>query len=189
MNIRTLGPIDEHLLPECLELLERTQGRNVCNLAYLKKLISTENGLLLVVQDDEQHIVAVAGAQILDNTNFQYYLPFGEEIVHTLNSSKVGSFCTMSVHEKLQGQGYGQKLSALRLEWLKTNACDVVVGITWVSGLGHHSGRVFEKLGFRAVNKVENFFVESSIRDNLLCPVCVVAPCYCPGIMYFRTLS
>ncbi len=189
MNIRALNHRDEHLLPECLELLESTQGRNVSNLEYLKKILSPEKGLLLVLENDQQHILAVAGAQILDNHTFEYYLPFGEEIVKRLKNAKVGSLSTMSVHPSLQGQGWGKKLLKTRMDWLEEQGRDVLVGISWVSGSEHNSAKVFERLGFTVINKVENFFVQSSLNTNLLCPVCITAPCFCAGILYVKELE
>lgn len=189
MNIRALNHSDEHLLPECLELLESTQGRNVSNLDYLKKILSPEKGLLLVLENDQQHILAVAGAQILDGVTFEYYLPFGEEIVEKLRASKVGSLSTMSVHKSVQGQGWGQRLLKARMDWLAAQGRNVLVGISWVSGTQNNSANVFQKLGFKAIREVENFFVESSRRDNLLCPTCITAPCYCPGILFVKELE
>lgn len=189
MKIRVLNQSDEHLLPECLELLERTQGRNVCNRDYLKKILSPEKGLLLVLENDQQHILAVAGAQILEGSTFEYYLPFGEEIVEKLRASKVGSLSTMSVHESIQGQGWGQRLLKARMDWLETQDRDVLVGISWVSGGNNNSAHLFKKLGFRAIKKVEHFFVESSRRDNLLCPTCTTVPCYCAGILFVKELE
>lgn len=186
MHIYTLTPQDEHLLPDCLELLERTQGRNVSSLKWLTKSLHSEDGLILVLLS-EQKIMGVAGARVLRPPH-DYYLPFGLEIVEKMNSCQVGSFSTMGIHEDLQGKGWGQKLAIQREEWLKSKGCNLLVGISWMSGLAHTSNRVFEKRGFKKVRELKDFFVESSVTENLICPVCQNPPCYCPGAMYAKEI-
>lgn len=186
MKLKALMLQEQSLLPECLILLERTQGTNVCNLDYLTGLLTDEMGKLFVCFNDQSEIIAVAGAQVLLAGNFEYYRPFGEETFSLMNRSKVGSFCTMSVREDFQGKGLGVKLAQARERWLISEGCNLLVGISWVSGQSNNSANVFRKMGFKAVKEIKDFFVESSHSTNLLCPVCKTPPCTCPGVLFTK---
>jgi GNAT superfamily N-acetyltransferase len=135
----------------------------------------------------DAEIVGVGVTQIIDN--FEYYRPFDSNIETELSTKRVGSFSTLAINESNQGQGLGQRLSMLRLDWLKDQGCQVVVGVSWVSGLSHTSNRVFEKMGFSAVKKVDHFYKESSIKHPFECPGCFKAPCTCSAILYRRTID
>ncbi len=186
MKLKNLSSEDMEFLPACLNLLERTQGVNVSSLDYLKQLVNSPTGSLFAYFDGNNEVIAVAGAKVLENDTFDYYAPFGDDATALMKRSRVGSFCTMSVREDFQGQGLGLKLSLKREQWLKDQGCNLLVGISWVSGQSNNSARVFKKLGFRVVKEIENFFVVSSVTDALLCPVCKTPPCTCPGILFLK---
>lgn len=189
MKFKVLTLQEQFFLPECLVLLERTQGTNVCNLDYLTGLLTEEVGRLFVYFNDQSEIIAVAGAKVLPSGSFEYYRPFGEETFSLMNRSKVGSFCTMSVREDFQGKGLGMKLALAREEWLVSQGCNLLVGISWVSGQNNNSANVFKKMGFKAVKEIKDFFVESSHLTNLLCPVCKTPPCTCAGVLFTKEVS
>lgn len=184
-EIRVLTNADEGIFPDALELLNRTQGRDLFAPDYLSRKTSSPDvrvfgGFL------DQELVAVAVAEFIDN--FDWYLPF-DPTMSRHNGTTAGSFSTLCVKENLQGQGIGQALSQKRLEFLKSRKIPFIVGCSWVSGLTHTSDRVFEKMGFKAVNKVEHFFRESSIQKAFSCPGCNVHPCSCSAILYRLDIS
>lgn len=181
ITIRQITSRDSEHFPEALELLNRTQGRDLFKPDYLQ--IRTEDPYSYVLGAfQEKQLVGLGIAQVIDQ--FEYYKVFDSKIVAELSQKKVGSFSTLCIHESLQGKGIGQKISQLRLEWLKSQGCEVILGNSWVSGLAHTSNRVFEKMGFKPVKKVENFFVESSLKEPFDCPGCKLAPCRCAAILY-----
>jgi GNAT superfamily N-acetyltransferase len=186
MEIRQLTIADAQYFEDALELLNRTQGRDLFNPTYMSRRISDPLSYVVGAFRDNQ-ILAVGVAQVLHSVEF--YLVFDAEIVNVLQNKVVGSFSTLCVHESLRGQGIGQKISQMRLDWLKDRGCEVVLGISWVSGLAHTSNRVFEKLNFKAVKRVENFFYQSSIDSPFVCPGCGGPPCTCPAILYRLEIS
>lgn len=165
--------------------MERTQGTHVVDDNYFIKAITDPDSYCLFAFDDEKLIGGAVAGLIKE---FDFYLPFGIDIVEKMKSSRVGSFSIMGFDENHQGKGLGQQLSKKRLEWVKSKNCNLIVGISWVSGLSHTSDRVFEKMGFRAHNKVEGFFEEWSILRKLQCPVCGNPPCKCAGILYVKEI-
>ncbi|MEK6555360.1 MAG: GNAT family N-acetyltransferase, partial [Bdellovibrionota bacterium] len=179
IKIRHLTLAERHLLPEILDLLNRTQGQGLFNTAYVEKFINTgflneetssgakdksgrdncKGRMFLAFENNqpktavtkpathdvfsEANLIGAAGAELI--SNYDYYLPFEANLNEKFAGKIVGSFATMTVHEKYQGQGIGQKLSQARLNWLKEMKADYIIGVSWVSGLKHTSARVFEK--------------------------------------------
>lgn len=181
LEIRPLSSKDSNLFPEATEILNRTQGRDLFPKNYLSELVVDPRARIFAAFIDSR-LMGLGVAQLI--TDFKYYERFDENISTELAGKIVGSFSTMAMHEDAQGKGIGQKISQLRLNWLREQGCVVILGNSWVSGLKHTSDRVFEKMGFRAIKKVENFFVESSLKNPFDCPGCKVHPCSCAAILY-----
>lgn len=176
-----MGPHDSRYFKEGLDLLNRTQGLNLFDEKYLVE--KTADASALVVGAYEYgNLLGIGVAQVI--SDFRYYLPFDSKIVEDLASKKVGSFSTLSVQESHQGTGIGSAISKFRMNWLRDQNCEVVIGVSWVSGNTHTSNHTFEKSGFRKVKRVEDFFHDSSLKDPFICPTCGVPPCRCPAILY-----
>ncbi len=186
MIFRQLTSSDKAYFSEAVELLNRTQGRDLFPIDYLDLRTHDENSFVVAAIKNES-IISVGVAQLIHD--FEFYLPFDSSITTELENKKVGSFSTLCVHEDYQGKGIGQKLSQLRLQWLREKKCEVVLGVSWVSLKAHTSDRVFEKLGFRKVRRVEKFFVQWSLKKPFICPTCGNPPCECAAIMYRLELS
>lgn len=178
---RQLTTEDSDYFSEALELLNRTQGRDLFDSDYLNLRTSDPKSYVVAAFSD-QKLVALGVAQLIDS--FEYYLDFDSEIVEELKDKKVGSFSTLCVLESLQSKGVGQALSKYRLDWIKKHNCEVILGISWVSGLKNTSDRVFSKMGFNPVKKVEKFFYQSSLEKPFECPGCGSPPCECGAILF-----
>lgn len=185
IEFKEVSTYSDQLCTEWVSLMERTQGTNVVSKGYFENAVTDPNSFCICAFDDGVFVGSAVATLIHE---FDFYLPFGTDIVEKMKSSRVGSMSIMGIHESYQGKGLGQKLSQKRLEWLKSHNCNLVVGISWVSGLAHTSNRVFEKTGFTAYNKLDGFFREWSEKRNLICPVCGNPPCNCPAILYVKEL-
>ncbi len=179
--IRQLTTKDSTHFPEGIELLNRTQGRDLFPPNYLEERTKDPKSYVIAAFDRSQ-LIGVSIAQLI--TNYDYYLPFVSNTNELFKNKKVGSFSTMCTHESYQGKGIGRLMSQKRLEWVKEQKCDVVVGVSWVSGLKHTSNRVFEKIGFSPVRQVDKFYLQQSIDHPFECPGCNVLPCICSAILY-----
>ena len=184
--IRPLLPTDQPLFPDGVKLLNRSQGEDLFAPDYLANRASDPLSYVVGAVANNA-LVAIGVASLIDT--FDYYKPFDEEIGLELAKKRVGSFSTLCVVESMRGRGIGQSLSQLRLDWLQEKKCEVILGVSWVSGLGHTSDRVFEKLGFHAVKKAELFYYKSSIEKPFFCPGCRAAPCICAAVLYRRNLK
>jgi GNAT superfamily N-acetyltransferase len=181
MQIRPITKLDQPYFVDALELLNRTQGRDLFNSTFMERRTSDPLSFVAGAFDGKR-LIGLGVAQVLHE--LEYYLVFDPNIVQDLSDKVVGSFSTLCVEESLQGQGIGQKISKLRMDWIKAKQCEVILGISWVSGLAHTSNRVFEKLGFKPVSQVDNFFYKSSIDNPFVCPGCGNPPCTCAAILY-----
>ncbi len=186
MTILEITDPDSPLLTQARDLLERTQGRNVCTLDYLKTAANSGDELFLIGMMHGK-LIAAAVAKVLRG-DFEYYRPFGDRFLIDWARHSVGSLSILSVAEGHRGEGYGQLLGHARLRWLKSKGCDKAVGVSWMSGLAESSARVFEKIGMTQVALVTDFYVKFSVKIDLQCPVCGKPPCYCAAALYERTL-
>ncbi len=175
------------LIAHALELLERTQGRNVCSLDSLKTAASSPDEFLVVGMLGGK-LMAAAAAKVLAG-DFEYYRPFGDRFLIDWARHSLGSLAFSSVAEGHRGEGYGQALGRVRLQWLKRRRCDKVVSVSWVSGLPDTSARVLEKLGLKEVAQVADFYMKSSVQIDLHCPVCGKPPCHCAAALYEGTIA
>jgi hypothetical protein len=118
IQIIRAGPGHSSLFPECLALVDRTQGKGIFALDYFERCTSDSDKLILLALLDGS-LVGVAGARVLPQDGFDYYLPFGREVVlHLFQHHRVGLMSTASVVEALQGQGIGQELTRRRIQWM-----------------------------------------------------------------------
>lgn len=181
ITIRALTLKDSSVFAEAVELLNRTQGVGLFPSDYLHGLVGNPDAQVYAAFEDRD-LVGLGVAQEIET--FEYYLPFDPSICERLAKERVGSFSTMAIKESLQGMGIGKEIGLKRLEWLRARGCTVIVGVSWVSGLRHTSNRVFEKIGFRAVRRVDDFYRASSLEKPFECPGCRAAPCACPAILF-----
>jgi ribosomal protein S18 acetylase RimI-like enzyme len=178
------------LLPECLALVERTQGKGIFEPDYFGRCASGEGDRLLLIALYEGKLAGVATARVLPENDFDYYVPFGKEAVEQLfQQHRVGSMETASVTESLQGQGIGQELARHRIRWLSEAGCTAMIGVSWESGLANTSDRVFRKLGFERLSQVKGFYADDSVRRGFICPVCGLPPCRCSASLYVKYID
>ena len=181
LEISALQQSDPYIINAALRLMNRTHGEGLFDSNYLVSRIRSGDSLVLVGHLDRK-FAAVGCAEIVKD--FDYFLPFDPGIEDRLNGQKVGLLRTLSVQEEYQGQGFGKQMTQCRTQWLIEQGCGTILGVSWVSGLAHTSSRVFEKLGFRTVKRVDHFFREQAIRQPFDCPGCQVQPCECAAILY-----
>jgi len=191
-KLRILRRGSEHLslFPECLALVDRTQGKGICAPDYFGRCASGEGDRMLFIALLEGKLAGVATARVLPEDGFEYYAPFGREPVQQLfQRHQVGSMEIVSVAESLQGQGIGQELTRHLIRWLSEAGCTAVIGVSWESGLANTSDRVFTKLGCERVSQVKGFYVDISVRRGFICPVCGSPPCRCSASLYVKYID
>ncbi len=183
ITYQTLLDAKNETLKNGVDLLNQLQGEGLFAPNYLELGVQDPHSYI-VGAFDNQRLIGVAVAQVLDNLD--YYTLLNEDFVKNHRHKKVGSLSTMSVHEDYQGQGIGQKLAKLRMEWLKDQGCQMTIGVSWVSGKKHTSDRVFLKMGFQEIGRHPTFYAQASLEKHFICPTCGEPPCLCPAILFAK---
>lgn len=100
----------------------------------------------------------------------------------------VAYFKSILITRKLQGQGWGSRLSQKSIEVLKKMGNTAIVCHSWRESFNNSSTRYLEKLGFKPLAEHKNFW--SGI--NYHCSRCGTPPCQCTAlemILYLRSGS
>ena len=184
--IKQLSSKDQQYFPYFLDLFDRTQGRLLFLPNYFDERTKDKNSFVIGAFVDDKP-VGISVAQVIND--FSYYLPFDPDINKKLSGKIVGSFASASVDPKLQGHGIGKMMASKRLEWLKSMNCDIILGVSWVSGNTHTSDRVFEKSGFKIIARCDDFYVQQSYERKFICARCGAPPCTCGAIFYQLKLT
>ena len=95
-----------------------------------------------------------------------------------LPSEEVGYFKSLFIDSRLQGQGWGPKLSNLSLEAMTKLGAKGVVCHSWKESPNNTSIRYLEKYGFQKVAEHPKFW--ASIPYD--CTICKKPPCQCTGV-------
>ena len=97
---------------------------------------------------------------------------------------KVGYFKSLFVDKKLQGQGWGPKLSAIAIEQMKKAGADALVTHSWNESPNNSSTRYLESIGFKTLGKHRNFWS----KVDYLCTGCHVKPCTCSADEMYKNI-
>lgn len=103
-----------------------------------------------------------------------------EKWPHSLNETAY--FQSLFLSAKVQGQGWGAKLSQASIDVLKTVGARGVVCHSWKESPFNSSSRYLEKMGFKII--AEHPLYWSEVNYN--CSRCLKPPCQCTALeMYF----
>lgn len=96
---------------------------------------------------------------------------------------EVAIFHASAVREQWEGKGIGSALMHARLELAREAGVDSAIGTAWIRPHTVDSSVLFEKMGFEAMDTVEDFY--RSLDDERECPDCGT-PCECAARIYVR---
>lgn len=92
-------------------------------------------------------------------------------------------FQSLFLSEKIQGQGFGSKLSEASIEVLKSIGAKGVVCHSWKESPGGSSTKYLEKMGFQRIKEHPLYWQ----HVNYNCTRCLKPPCQCTAIeMYYE---
>lgn len=92
-------------------------------------------------------------------------------------------FQSLFLSDKIQGQGFGSKLSEASIEVLKSIGAKGVVCHSWKESPGGSSTKYLEKMGFQRIKEHPLYWQ----HVNYNCTRCLKPPCQCTAIeMYYE---
>ena len=111
---------------------------------------------------------------------------------HGLNPSKwphaledTGYFQSLFLSDKVQGQGWGSKLSLASIEVLKKTGARGVVCHSWKESPFNSSSKYLEKMGFEKVAEHPLYWQDVEYK----CTRCLKPPCHCTAIEMFLEIG
>jgi GNAT superfamily N-acetyltransferase len=182
----TLGELSADHIEQALNVLNEALGARSYSAAGLEQEIHDPRTYVLEARAVDGALIGVASARVLAPDGLSIYAQFGEGS-RILDGHCVGSLNASAVVPAYRGRGLGSALARARLLWLEAQGCDMVVGLSWLSGLAHTSKPVFERYGFTAVGRSDEIYTRLSIEHDFDCPTCGY-PCHCPGLLFVRSL-
>lgn len=103
----------------------------------------------------------------------------------SLSGFKIGLIKSVAVKPEYRHQGIGTDLTIESMVRLKKMSCDFFLAVSWVSNRPDSSQKMFEKLGFKNILSIPDYWTEESIKEGYLCPNCR-NPCHCTANFYLR---
>lgn len=99
-------------------------------------------------------------------------------------SEKVGYFKSLFVDKRLQGQGWGPKLSEVSIQQMKKAGAEAVVVHSWQESPNNSSTRYLESIGFQSLGKHGKFWEKVDYE----CAGCNEKPCTCSADEMYKRI-
>ena len=118
-------------------------------------------------------------AMELDRT--KYETPFRVDLGSI--PTPVAEFNQILIEPRYRQQGLASQLAASVIEWVSSKSVGYIIGVSWQHGQPGHSGRLFERGGFRKLGECKGFYRQFHEQSAQRCTVCR-GTCNCIAILY-----
>ncbi len=183
-NVKRLEKISDDLVNKSIQLLNSTGGNGQIRFDDLKRMLPHPQcfvaGAFL-----EDELIGISLAFIMRPEAINYYNQFSSSFEETYGTYKLGQMHSVAVEPKLQGQGVGSLLLAIRLEWLKREACDYAVAVSWDNGQPNSSKHLFTKFQFEKIKEIPGFYQKNLRKESKQCIFCGDT-CNCKAILFIK---
>ncbi|MDO8460937.1 MAG: N-acetyltransferase [bacterium] len=189
-RISDIKALDKLLLKQASEIYDISLGQKYIPFQDLLRYAANPDLFVLLGTTIDQTLLGIMLAYPLENeTVNEYTHVFKEYNLPILFSDfKVGLIKSVAVRPAYRHQGIGTKLTIESMIRLKEMSCDSFLAVSWVSNRPDSSQKMFEKLGFKNILSIPDYWTEDSIKEGYLCPNCG-NPCHCTAIFYLYTPS
>ncbi len=186
-KIRDITTSDDLLLKQASTIYDISLGQGYISPEDLMRYVSNPDSFILLGAVINQTLIGVMLAYPLDQeTSRKYTYTFQEHnLPIPLSDFKIGLIKSVSVRPEYRHRGIGTQLTIESMVRLKSMPCDFFLAVSWVSNKPDSSQKMFEKLGFKNILSINDYWTQESIKEGYLCPNCG-NPCHCTAIFYFR---
>lgn len=186
-RINDIKASDNQLLKQASEIYDISLGQNYIPSEDLSKYASDPKRFILIGAIINQTLLGVMLAYPLDKKTAEEYTHALQQhnIPTTLPENAVGLIKSLAVRPEYRHRGIGTKLTIESIVRLKEMSCDFFLAVSWVSNKPDSSQKMFEKLGFKNILSVPDYWTQDSIKEGYQCPNCG-NPCHCTANFYFR---
>lgn len=180
-----IGPITLDQIGPALSLLHAGLGDGYVDEPSL--VDCQKNGIVLGARGNGG-LVGILLARVLDQSSAREFETLLQNAGATrrLDLTRLGILKSIVVAAPCRGRGIGAALSGAAIERLRQAGCSTLVTVSWASGESSSAG-MFERLGFKQLARVAEFWKDDSIRRGYHCPRCG-QPCTCAAIVYVLDL-
>lgn len=186
-SIIDIQPQDSIMLSQASDIYDVSLGQKYIPPEDLLKYANNPSEYILIGSTIEDKLLGVMLAFPLDektarecNEAFKKHnIPF------ELPRLSVGVIKSVSVHPEYRHRGIGTRLTLEAMERLRKMSCGLFLAIAWDSGKVESSPKMFEKLGYKSLLDIPEYWYEDSIKEGYQCPNCG-NPCHCKAIFYFK---
>ena len=184
-KIRDITASDSLLLQQASEIYDISLGQSYISPEDLLKYAAKPDSHILLGSEVNQTLLGVMLAYPLDSKTTQEYAHTFQQhnIPITLTEYNVGLIKSVAVRPEYRHQGIGTKLTIESMIRLKEMSCDLFLAVSWVSNRPDSSQEMFDKLGFKNILSVPDYWTKDSIKEGYLCPNCG-NPCHCSANFY-----
>lgn len=174
-----IGPPARALLPALAELLNTNLGESLYSAPALERDLGAPTARVTGAYANGT-LVGGAIARLLVPRDSGYYERFGAAAAALFRGGPIGSIEALAVIPAARRTGTGRRLLDESTEWCRDRGCRDVVAVSWISGADGTSAPLFAAAGFTMGETIADFYLEESLRNGWLCPVCG-AGCRCAG--------
>lgn len=185
-SIRSLLLSDTDLIEQASAIYDESLGQKYIPVQDLVRYISKpEQYVVLGSISQDKLLGALIGSVLGDDESSGYdsVLQIHESGIR-LADHRVGLVKSVAVEKRFRHCGIGTHLTEEAMRQLKKLGCGAFFAVSWVSNKPDSSQGMFEKLNYRKLIRLKNYWTQDSIEQGYDCPNCG-SPCFCSAIYYF----
>lgn len=188
-TINDINPSDINSLKQAKKIYDIGLGENYIPSEDLLSYAShPEKYISLGSYSSDGELLGVILANRLDEKEREKYnLTFQQNSVDImLPAYTTGLIKSVAVKQEYRQKGIGAELIKEAIERLKDMSCELILAVAWASGKPGSSPKILEKLSFKNILGVEEYWKEDSLKEGYSCPNCGKPPCRCKALFYLH---
>lgn len=181
-----INDLIEEDIEEVLLMSDKLVGENFQTYNSIKTFLSDSKKILKVYKVRGK-IIGFAKGEILEKAQFKKsLLKTNATIEDKLDGlGSVGFAETICVKEEYRGKHIAHKLAdELIHSFREINNIDAICTTVWKTKEGANAKNLVERIGFKYVTEIEEYWYNDSLALNYKCPKCGKPPCKCSMVFY-----
>lgn len=188
-TINVINPSDINSLNQAKKIYDIGLGKNyITSKDLLNYSNHPEKYILLGSCNSDGELLGVMLACRLDeNEREKYNLTLQQNSIDImLPAYTIGLIKSVVVKREYRQKGIGTELTKEAIERLKDMSCELILAVAWASGKPDSSPKMFEKLSFKNILGLEEYWRKDSLKEGYSCPNCGKPPCRCKALFYLH---
>lgn len=186
-KIRSITPQDTDSLNQASSIYDLSLGQKYIPFDSLLEYSKYPDKYILIGSFLDQTLLGVMLALPLDNDlSEEFNNAFVKNNISIfLPKSITGVIKSVAVHPDFRHHGIGTTLTIEAMKRLEGMSTRIFTALSWDSGKPDSSPKMFEKLGYKNILRVRDYWYHDSLEKKYECPICG-NPCHCNAIFYVK---